>query len=202
VPFRMSDLAHELAVLGGDIEVALEEIRVPAALLDSDGVIRWQNAISRDRIGDRSGTPFADLVSEDATHETRALLAAILCRGEPAEFTLSLRLADGSVEARELSAVPVRDGGSVVGIFGVSAPATEAAPVAPERLAHLTERQREVLQLLVQGKSTKQIATELGISSTTVRNHVANLMAALDVHTRLQAVVVASRAGIADLSNR
>lgn len=63
---------------------------------------------------------------------------------------------------------------------------------------HLTKRQLEVLTLLAEGRSTNEIATELSLSTTTVRNHVACLLAALGVHTRLQAVVAAMRAGLVD----
>jgi DNA-binding NarL/FixJ family response regulator len=62
--------------------------------------------------------------------------------------------------------------------------------------AHLTRRQLEVLRLLAEGESTGQIAADLGLSRTTVRNYIANLLAALGVHTRLQAVIAARRAGI------
>ena len=63
----------------------------------------------------------------------------------------------------------------------------------------LTARQLDVLRLLAQGKSTGEIARELTLSQTTVRNHVAGLIAALGVHTRLQAVIAAKRAGLLDL---
>jgi len=63
----------------------------------------------------------------------------------------------------------------------------------------VTARQLDVLRLLADGRSTGDIATELGLSQTTVRNHVAGLMAALGVHTRLQAVIAAKRAGLLDL---
>ena len=65
-------------------------------------------------------------------------------------------------------------------------------------MIHLTARQLEVLRLLSSGRSTAQIATELGLSTTTVRNYIANVLRALDAHTRLQAVVVARRAGLID----
>jgi DNA-binding NarL/FixJ family response regulator len=55
----------------------------------------------------------------------------------------------------------------------------------------LTPRQTEVLRLLEHGRSTEQIATELCLSVETVRNHVRNLMQALGVHSRLEAVAVA-----------
>jgi DNA-binding NarL/FixJ family response regulator len=63
----------------------------------------------------------------------------------------------------------------------------------------LTARQLDVVRLLAEGKSTAEIATELNLSQTTVRNHVAGLMAALGVHTRLQAVIAAKRAGFLEL---
>jgi len=62
----------------------------------------------------------------------------------------------------------------------------------------LTTRQLEVLRLLSHGSSTAEIATELGLSTTTVRNYVANLLVALGVHSRLQAVIAAREAGLID----
>lgn len=60
----------------------------------------------------------------------------------------------------------------------------------------LTKRQLQVLRLLAEGKSTGQIAQELRLSRTTVRNYVAGLLAALGAHSRLEAVVTARRLGI------
>jgi DNA-binding NarL/FixJ family response regulator len=70
--------------------------------------------------------------------------------------------------------------------------ATEPLTTAP----HLTKRQLDVLRLLAAGRSTIEIAAELGLSQTTVRNYVANLLAALGAHTRLQAVIAAREAGL------
>lgn len=61
---------------------------------------------------------------------------------------------------------------------------------------HLTKRQLEVLRLLAEGRSTAEIASELGLRQTTVRNYIANLLVALGVHTRLQAVIAARKAGV------
>lgn len=52
----------------------------------------------------------------------------------------------------------------------------------------LTARQREVLGLIKAGAGTAKIAKELGISPATVRNHIQNTLAKLEVHTRLEAV--------------
>lgn len=53
----------------------------------------------------------------------------------------------------------------------------------------LTRREREVFELLVLNKSTKDIADELKISEKTVRNHISNSMQKLGVKGRAQAVV-------------
>ena len=53
----------------------------------------------------------------------------------------------------------------------------------------LTKREKEVFELLVLNKSTKEIAEELGISEKTVRNHISNAMQKLGVKGRAGAVV-------------
>jgi LuxR family transcriptional regulator, transcriptional regulator of spore coat protein len=59
----------------------------------------------------------------------------------------------------------------------------------------LTKREREVFELLVQDKTTKEIAQELFISEKTVRNHISNAMQKLGVKGRSQAVVELLRMG-------
>jgi DNA-binding NarL/FixJ family response regulator len=64
----------------------------------------------------------------------------------------------------------------------------------PEQKTHLlTPRELEVLQLLGQGHSTEAIAEELFISVNTVRNHVANILSKLGVHSKFEAVAIAAR---------
>ncbi|GAB6932968.1 MAG TPA: response regulator transcription factor [Calditerricola sp.] len=59
----------------------------------------------------------------------------------------------------------------------------------------LTNREREVFELLVQDKTTKEIARQLFISEKTVRNHISNVMQKLGVKGRSQAVVELVRLG-------
>lgn len=59
----------------------------------------------------------------------------------------------------------------------------------------LTNREREVFELLVQDKTTKEIAQQLFISEKTVRNHISNVMQKLGVKGRSQAVVELVRLG-------
>ncbi|MCL6593190.1 MAG: response regulator transcription factor [Alicyclobacillus sp.] len=59
----------------------------------------------------------------------------------------------------------------------------------------LTSREREVFELLVQDKTTKEIAAQLFVSEKTVRNHISNVMKKLNVKGRSQAVVELVRLG-------
>jgi len=59
----------------------------------------------------------------------------------------------------------------------------------------LTKREKEVFELLVQDKTTKEIAKDLFISEKTVRNHISNAMQKLGVKGRSQAVVELLRMG-------
>ena len=65
-----------------------------------------------------------------------------------------------------------------------------------ERWGHLTRREREVLELIVAGKSNKQIAEELTISEHTVETHVGNLLGKLPVGSRAEAIVWVWRNGL------
>jgi len=60
----------------------------------------------------------------------------------------------------------------------------------------LSPRQREVLALLGEGLGAEAIATRLGLSLTTVRNHVSAVLHRLGCHSQLQAVATARRRGL------
>ncbi|MET3682577.1 LuxR family transcriptional regulator of spore coat protein [Alkalibacillus flavidus] len=70
-------------------------------------------------------------------------------------------------------------------------------PYHPSNL--LTKREREVFELLVQDKTTKDIAQTLFISEKTVRNHISNTIQKLQVKGRSQAVVELIRLGEIEL---
>lgn len=66
----------------------------------------------------------------------------------------------------------------------------------PRDVPALTSRQLEVLQLLSEGKSVKEIGKELYISEATVRNHVRSLLQALGTHSQLEVLAKAREMGI------
>jgi DNA-binding NarL/FixJ family response regulator len=75
-------------------------------------------------------------------------------------------------------------------------PARRAAPAAAEGPGGLTSRQREVLQLVAEGRSAKEVATVLHISRRTAEFHKARLMEALGVQSTAELIQYAIRNGV------
>jgi DNA-binding NarL/FixJ family response regulator len=65
----------------------------------------------------------------------------------------------------------------------------------PDPLASLTERERDVLDLIAQGQSNKLIARQLNLSEGTVKGYVSQVLAKLGVADRTQAALLAAKRG-------
>ncbi len=65
-------------------------------------------------------------------------------------------------------------------------------------LDRLTGRETQILRALSEGSSTVEVATELGISRLTVQSHVKSILAKLGVHSKIEAVTLAWRHGLAN----
>jgi DNA-binding NarL/FixJ family response regulator len=70
--------------------------------------------------------------------------------------------------------------------------------VGPSGISMLTEREREVLKLIAEGLSSKEIAADLGVSLKTIDSHRSNLMEKLDIHKASGLVRFAIRAGLVE----
>ncbi len=66
----------------------------------------------------------------------------------------------------------------------------------PQSFPDLTDREREILDLIAQGRSNAEIARELSLSAKTVANHVSNILSKLQVADRAQAMLRAREAGL------
>lgn len=72
------------------------------------------------------------------------------------------------------------------------------APGAPPSGDALTERERDILRLVAQGLSNKEIATRLFLTENTVKTHVRHILEKLQLRSRTEAAAYALRAGLAD----
>jgi len=176
--------------MGSDVAEALEHINIPSYVIDETGVIRWVNTAARRMVGEVSGRQFTSVVAPEETRRARELFARNLLGTAPVtDSAVVLVDSAGARVGVEVSSVPLRRGGRVVGVFGQVSDVVEEPQGHPE--LHLTPRQAEVLQLLERGRSTDQIAAELHLSRETVRNHIRRLLQAVGASSRLEAVAVA-----------
>jgi PAS domain S-box-containing protein len=189
----MAPTAPGLAV-GGDLERALAGLPVPSYVLDTTGVVRWINPAAERLLGDVRGRHFTSVVGPEDRAKAQELFARkVLGTTASTETTGVFVSNDGTRLALDVSAVPLMGGERVVGVFGLlTGPLDDDVSTPP---AHLTPRQAEVLRHLEKGRSTKQIAQELHVSTETVRNHVRHLLRALGVTTRLEAVAAVRHGG-------
>ena len=84
---------------------------------------------------------------------------------------------------------------AIIGGWSAPAPSPDASDALPPGVT-LSPRESEVLVLMVEALSNKQIATRLGLSETTVKTHVSALIGKLGVQDRVGAVVYALRNGL------
>lgn len=120
-------------------------------------------------------------VSDDGRDVLEAMRAGadgyLLKDLEPEELALRIQQAVGGRMVIESS------------LAGVLADAALNPPAAQAEVDDLTDREREILGLLADGRSNKEIARELGISDATVKVHIKHLLRKLGVKSRLEAAV-------------
>jgi PAS domain S-box-containing protein len=175
-----------------DLEEVLEHINVPSYVIEPTGMVRWLNPAAARIVGDVVGRQFTSVVAPENTRRARELFARKIVGGTSATDAATVIIdREGRRIGVEITSVPVYDGEHVVGVFGQVSDIVEEPHEHPQ--LPLTPRQSEVLELLERGRSTKQIAEELHVSTETVRNHIRHLLRAVGAHSRLEAVAIANR---------
>jgi DNA-binding CsgD family transcriptional regulator len=185
----------ELRRLAPDLAPSIAKLTVPAYILDRSGTVRWINAAGIAQFGDLRGRKIGQIVDREfATLARQEFAAKVLGTVDATEATVVVRTADDRRVSVDISSVQLLSHGSIVGVFGLADPSHELPPLSES--THLTPRQMTVLRQLAAGKSTRDIADALGISTETVRNHVRGLTAGLGVRSRLEAVIKAHELGL------
>ncbi len=176
------NIAGALALTGQPVDLVLLDLALPDAV-DMDGLTRMRDAFPDSVI--------VVLSSEDGPARVRQAIelgaAGFIPKSStPAVMVSALRLilAGGIYLPPQVLGLPF---GPVAG---------NAVRPAESWLDKLTDRQREILQLAVQGKSNKVIARELRVSEGTVKQHLTGLFRAMGVTNRTEAVFVAADLGL------
>jgi len=128
-------------------------------------------------------------------HEERQSVFDAICAGASG-YLLKPSTPDGVIEAIR----QVRSGGAPINAYiaqkMLAMFARMAPPSDPEHDYHLTSRERQILELLVDGLSMRQIADRLHRSYHTIDNHLRNIYEKLHVHSRASAVAKAVKEGL------
>jgi DNA-binding CsgD family transcriptional regulator len=186
-----------LADLGTDLSAALQEIPVPAYLVDATGRVLWANDQMRRLFGGPLPESAFDVVAPESRQLALEQQAVKRFTGKATHFEATLLDAHNRRIPVEINSVALRDGLSFVGVFGLVTPPGELEPKpVPLREPRLTPRQHDVLRLLGHGASTEQIAETLGISTETARNHIRGLLKRLNQSSRVAAVAYARQHGL------
>jgi DNA-binding CsgD family transcriptional regulator len=188
-----TQLARQLRELGAGVDDLLENLAATLTLLDRTGRIRWQNEASLARVGDRRGQHYLELISPEHRHSAEKEFQRIKETVGDWSRRAVVVVAD-RLRVRSLAiTIPLRSNGEFAGALSLGLPLEEDPPTW-----RLTPRLLETLDLLADGRTTQEIATALGVSLETARNHIRRLLRALGVHSRLEAVARGRELGILD----
>lgn len=132
-------------------------------------------------------TKIVILTSHNTEHETIAALA----KGADAYCIKGSRI------ERLVEAIAAAQSGAVYLDAQVRHVVAQLKPLTPNQpIASLSQREMEILQLVVEGHSNPEIAAQLFLSESTVKTHLRNIMNKFNVDDRVQVAVVALRSGL------
>lgn len=179
-------------IVGADPDVVIMDIGLPGI----DGIEATRQVREK-----RPGTKIIMLTSHDNDQEIFAALAAG-ANGYCLKDLGADRLKRAILSVSEGAAwLDPRIAGKVLSIFakeGIGAPVPSSAEASKndDLLSPLSQRETEVLKLMVDGMSNKEIADKLYIGVSTVRTHVEHILEKLSVSGRTEAAVKAMRRGL------
>ena len=180
----------------------LDELPVPLGIVDRDGKFSFINRSATALLGEVLGRHYSRVVApEDLSLARQHFARKMMGQARATEYELTLLARDGRRARAHIRSVALSGSNATVGVLGVMIPEGEPIPydaqaTRPPPTPTLTPRQFDVLRLLGEGLGTTEIASQLGVSNETARNHVRAVLRALGSHSRLQAVVTAQRLGL------
>jgi PAS domain S-box-containing protein len=181
-----------------DVLALLDDLEVIPYTADREGRITWIG----DAVAKLLGYSPAEILGREATlfvagdglEQVRdQLQRKLIGDAKRTVYEVTALAKDGSRVPLQVVSAPLLEDGKIIGVRGVAIGRQETTSATG---SGLTPRQHEVLQLLAEGLTTTAIANRLEISEQTARNHIRAVLAALNSHSRLEAVAAARRAGM------
>jgi DNA-binding NarL/FixJ family response regulator len=188
-----NDIEVVAAVPGGQAVRMARELRPDVVLLD----IRMPDVDGLTILADLRRMPEAPVVAVLTTFDTDEYVATAL-RSGAAGFLLK----DTDPEQLPHLVRTLAEGGTVLSskvtrlVVGGYLDNSVREPTAVRLTARLTERERAVLVLMAEGLANTEIGERLHLSTGTIKGHVTNVLGKLRVSSRVQAALIAERAGL------
>jgi PAS domain S-box-containing protein len=181
-----------------DVLALLDDLEVIPYTADREGRITWIGGAVVKLLGyspaEILGKEPALFVAGDGLEQLREQLQRkLIGDAKRTVYEVTALAKDGSHVPLQVVSAPLLEDGKIIGVGGVAIGRQETTSATG---SGLTPRQHEVLQLLAEGLTTLAIADRLEISEQTARNHIRAVLAALNSHSRLEAVAAARRAGM------
>lgn len=203
-------IADDHALFRDGLALRLEQIAPEAAILQASNyaqifkIIKSDNNISAIVLDiEMQDMPWFDALQEiRRTLPDTALIVVSASEDSRTIRSVMSTGAKGYIPKRSESKVfdnafkLVFDGGTYVPPILINNPPINNLSTKSTGLKTLTNRQSQVLDLIAQGKSNKQIAYDMGVSESTVKLHINALLRSLHVSNRTQAVITAQKLGI------
>jgi DNA-binding NarL/FixJ family response regulator len=204
-------LVEDHAMVARGLEAALGEAAdleiVGMAGTVRDGIARFEQlgpdvVVMDYRLPDGEGT---EATRRIRSFDDNAVVLLLTGADDPSVVSAALEAGCSGFVSKDRSVDDLADAirgvarGAAVFPAGLLARALSPGPQPKGTGSDLTAREREVLRMLGDGCSTEEIGELLFLSLHTVRNHVRNILTKLHARTKLEAVVIAARAGLVDL---
>lgn len=158
-------LNEQLEALGLDLPAVLEHSSAPVALVDSSGVVLWQNAAADDFVGDQRGKPLRPIADEYLPRARAALTRKRMGADRITHAGVVVVDRHGARQHAETISLSLMKDDQLVAILSI---VKSVSPDGSTEIEPLSPRQRETLALLAAGLTTAEIATQLGGIGETV----------------------------------
>lgn len=171
----------------------LDVLTIPMVVHDEKGALAFANAAAAELLGRVDLAAACSALRQTATELARThrrVVTAVIVAPEPRPSDLKTTSATGEIGASKLTVRMSRlpSGGFVSFLY--------SGPVSvPTPLAVLSEREQEIVELVVRGLSNPEIAAACFVSTNTVKQHLKRVFAKVHVHSRAELAAVAAAGG-------